>query len=65
MTEDDDQASHFRQRRHFYYLTGCELPNCYFAYDVKADKAVLWIPPVDPEVCAQMWQWGGGLTLML
>ena len=38
-----------RQRRSFFYLTGCDLPDCYFAYDVLADKSVLWIPPVDPE----------------
>jgi Xaa-Pro dipeptidase len=38
-----------RQRRHFYYLTGCDLPDCYFAYDVSADRSTLWIPPVDPE----------------
>ncbi|KAK4544051.1 hypothetical protein LTR36_004549 [Oleoguttula mirabilis] len=49
ITEDDDQANHFRQRRHFYYLTGCDLPDCYFAYDVVAGKSTLWIPPVDPE----------------
>ena len=38
-----------RQRRHFYYLTGCDLPDCYFAYDISADRSTLWIPPVDPE----------------
>ncbi|KAK3678403.1 hypothetical protein LTR78_001700 [Recurvomyces mirabilis] len=38
-----------RQRRHFYYLTGCDLPDCFFAYDIAADKSTLWIPPVDPE----------------
>ena len=38
-----------RQRRHFYYLTGCDLPDCYFAYDIAADHSTLWIPPVDPE----------------
>jgi len=49
MTEDNDQEMHFRQRRPFYYLTGCDLPDCYFAYDIEADKSTLWIPPVDPE----------------
>ncbi|KAK5167156.1 uncharacterized protein LTR77_007886 [Saxophila tyrrhenica] len=44
MTEDEH-----RQRRHFYYLTGCDLPDCFFAYDITADKSTLWIPPVDPE----------------
>nr|OQO21838.1 hypothetical protein B0A51_10302 [Rachicladosporium sp. CCFEE 5018] len=53
MVEDDDQAMHFRQRRHFYYLTGSNLPDCYFAYDIAADTSTLWIPPVDPE--SVMW----------
>lgn len=43
---DTDYAT--RQRRHFYYLTGCDLPDCSFAYDIAADKSTLWIPPVDP-----------------
>lgn len=49
MTEDDDQAQHFRQRRHFFYMTGCDLPDCFFAYDIGSDKSTLWIPSVDPE----------------
>ncbi|EGP87569.1 peptidase M24, partial [Zymoseptoria tritici IPO323] len=49
MTEDNDQESHFRQRRHFYYLTGCDLPDCFYAYDIASDKSTLWIPPIDPE----------------
>ncbi|GAB7364781.1 hypothetical protein MBLNU230_g5579t1 [Neophaeotheca triangularis] len=53
MVEDDDQATHFRQRRHFYYVTGCDLPDCYFAYDIEADESTLWIPPVDPDMV--MW----------
>lgn len=48
-----------RQRRHFYYLTGCDLPDCYFAYDIAADKSTLWIPPVDPDFV--MW---AGMPLM-
>jgi len=51
--EDDDTEMHFRQRRHFYYLTGCDVPDCSFSYDIAADKSTLWIPPVDPEVV--MW----------
>lgn len=39
----------FRQRRHFFYLTGCDLPDCFFAYDISADESTLWIPPVDME----------------
>ena len=38
-----------RQRRHFYYLSGCDLPDCFFAYDIASDRSTLWIPPVDPE----------------
>lgn len=37
------------QRRSFYYLTGCNLPDCYYTYDISTDKATLYIPPVDPE----------------
>ena len=37
------------QRRFFYYLTGCQLENCYFVYDIAADKSTLFIPPIDPE----------------
>ncbi|KAF2725976.1 hypothetical protein K431DRAFT_308990 [Polychaeton citri CBS 116435] len=49
IVEDDDKESPFRQRRHFYYLTGCDLPDCFCAYDIRADKLTLWIPPVDAE----------------
>lgn len=38
-----------RQRRSFYYLTGCNLPDCLYTYDISTDKATLYIPPVDPE----------------
>lgn len=47
--EDKDQDVLFHQRRHFFYLTGCELPDAAFVYDVKNDKSTLFIPPVDPE----------------
>ncbi|RSL51868.1 putative Xaa-Pro aminopeptidase PEPP [Fusarium duplospermum] len=33
LLEDSDELEPFRQRRHFYYLTGCDLSNCYFVYD--------------------------------
>lgn len=49
----------YRQRRHFFYLTGCDLPDCYFAYDIVADTSTLWIPPVEPEYV--MW---AGMPLM-
>jgi Xaa-Pro dipeptidase len=41
--------SRLRQRRYFYYLTGCALPDSYFAYDIATDKSTLFIPPIDPE----------------
>ncbi|WPG99891.1 Hypothetical protein R9X50_00271100 [Acrodontium crateriforme] len=53
IVEDDDKERHYRQRRHFYYLTGCNEADCFFAYDIAADKSTLWIPPVDPETV--MW----------
>lgn len=47
--EDKDQDILFHQRRYFYYLTGCELPDAAFIYDVEKDHSTLFIPPVDPE----------------
>jgi Xaa-Pro dipeptidase len=38
-----------RQRRYFYYLSGCALPDAYLTYDISADKLTLFIPPIDPE----------------
>lgn len=38
-----------RQRRHFFYLTGCDVPDCFFAYDIASEESTLWIPPVDPD----------------
>ncbi|QBZ58232.1 hypothetical protein PoMZ_03177 [Pyricularia oryzae] len=49
MIEDNDSEEHFRQRRYFYYLTGCELPDCYLTYDIATSRSTLYIPPVDPE----------------
>src|ERR1700753_3726771 len=46
---DSSDAKPSRQRRYFYYLTGCDLPDCYFAYNIEQDKSVLFIPPIDPE----------------
>ncbi|EJP61908.1 metallopeptidase family M24 [Beauveria bassiana ARSEF 2860] len=49
MQEDNDGPVPFRQRRFFYYLTGCNLADCYFIYDIQADKSTLFIPPIDLE----------------
>ncbi|KIV96726.1 hypothetical protein PV10_00552 [Exophiala mesophila] len=49
MVEDDDQAEPFRQRRYFFYLSGCKLPDAYLTYDIAKDILTLFIPPIDPE----------------
>ncbi|PNY26208.1 Peptidase M24, structural domain protein, partial [Tolypocladium capitatum] len=49
LQEDNDSPEHFRQRRYFYYLTGCNLADCHFAYDVASSKSILFIPPIDPD----------------
>ncbi|PKS10122.1 hypothetical protein jhhlp_001872, partial [Lomentospora prolificans] len=49
LLEDNDEPEPFRQRRFFYYMTGCELADCYFLYDIAADKSVLFIPPINPD----------------
>ncbi|UNI19347.1 Xaa-Pro dipeptidase [Purpureocillium takamizusanense] len=49
LQEDNDSAEHFRQRRFFYYLTGCNMADCAVAYHVAADKLILFIPPIDPD----------------
>lgn len=49
LNEDNDQEAPFRQRRYFYYLTGCELPDSAFIYDVDQDLSTLYIPPVDED----------------
>ncbi|KAI1916243.1 hypothetical protein LOZ53_004120 [Ophidiomyces ophidiicola] len=53
MAEDSDEPVPFRQRRNFYYLSGCELPDSYVTYNIDADELALYIPPVDPE--SVMW----------
>lgn len=46
MVEDDDQAMHFRQRRYFFYLSGCKLPDAYLIYSIPLDRLTLFIPPI-------------------
>ncbi|KAJ5232767.1 hypothetical protein N7468_005723 [Penicillium chermesinum] len=46
---DNDEPQPFRQRRPFFYLTGCLLPDASVVYDVNADQLTLFIPPIDPE----------------
>ncbi|KAI9650343.1 hypothetical protein NHQ30_000356 [Ciborinia camelliae] len=49
MIEDNDGEAPFRQRRYFYYLTGCLLPDSYFTYNISTGKSTLFIPPIDPD----------------
>ncbi|KAL2064094.1 hypothetical protein VTL71DRAFT_4588 [Oculimacula yallundae] len=49
MIEDNDGEAPFRQRRYFYYLTGCQLADSYFTYDIETEKSTLFIPPIEPE----------------
>ncbi|KAI9883298.1 MAG: hypothetical protein M1823_004941 [Watsoniomyces obsoletus] len=49
MIEDSDQEQHFRQRRYFYYLSGCAVPDCYLVHEIENRKTTLFIPPIDPE----------------
>jgi Xaa-Pro dipeptidase len=38
-----------RQRRYFFYLSGCELPDSYVTYNIATDRLTLFIPPINPE----------------
>ncbi|KAL8243937.1 hypothetical protein R6Q59_010195 [Mikania micrantha] len=49
MREDDDQSVPFRQRRPFFYLSGCKLPDAYLTYNIPEDYLTLFIPPIDPD----------------
>ncbi|KAG5942598.1 hypothetical protein E4U59_001012 [Claviceps monticola] len=49
MQEDNDSPVPFRQRRYFYYLTGCDVADCSLAYDIQSGKSILFIPPVDAD----------------
>jgi len=47
--EDNDGEAPFRQRRYFFYLSGCNLPDSYLTYEIPTDKLTLFIPPVEPD----------------
>ncbi|KAF5021310.1 hypothetical protein F66182_6708 [Fusarium sp. NRRL 66182] len=49
LMEDSDEPEPFRQRRFFYYLTGSNLADSYFVYDIQSAKSILFIPPIDPD----------------
>jgi len=46
--EDCDQELSPRQRRPFFYLTGCNLLDSYVVYSIASQKLTLYIPPVNP-----------------
>ena len=37
------------QRRSFFYLSGCALPDCALTYSVPTQHLTLYIPPIDPD----------------
>ncbi|KAF2035295.1 putative Xaa-Pro aminopeptidase [Setomelanomma holmii] len=49
LQEDNDSEAPFRQRRYFFYLSGCELPDSYLTYEIATDKLTLFIPPIEPD----------------
>ncbi|KAF2194812.1 hypothetical protein K469DRAFT_706295 [Zopfia rhizophila CBS 207.26] len=46
--EDSDMPAPFRQRRYFYYMSGCNEPDCHLTYDIQNDSLVLFIPKINP-----------------
>ncbi|KAI4148751.1 MAG: hypothetical protein L6R39_002708, partial [Caloplaca ligustica] len=44
LLEDNDD-----QRRSFFYLSGCALPDCYLTYHISSSTLTLFIPPLDPD----------------
>jgi Xaa-Pro aminopeptidase len=55
LLKDSDQPVPFRQRRYFYYLSGCNESDCYVLYDISKDFLTLYIPKVDLRHAV----WGG------
>lgn len=49
LIEDNDEPVPFRQRRPFYYLSGCPLADAYLTYAIPTDTLTLFIPPIDPD----------------
>ena len=46
--EDCDQEVQIRQRRPFFYLSGCSLTDSYVTYSFASQKLTLYIPAIDP-----------------
>ncbi|KAF1835858.1 hypothetical protein BDW02DRAFT_267161 [Decorospora gaudefroyi] len=57
--EDSDMPAPFRQRRYFYYMTGCNEPDCFLTYDIRRDILTLFLPRIDP---ARVIYYGPGTT---
>ncbi|KAL8903205.1 MAG: hypothetical protein Q9207_004071 [Kuettlingeria erythrocarpa] len=49
LQEDNDEPQPFRQRRSFFYLSGCALPDCHLTYNISTSTLTLFIPPLDPD----------------
>ncbi|KAF7504014.1 hypothetical protein GJ744_002893 [Endocarpon pusillum] len=49
LIEDNDMPQKFRQRRYFFYLSGCELSDSCLIYDMATTELTLFIPPIEPE----------------
>ncbi|KAI4253142.1 MAG: hypothetical protein LQ352_003878 [Teloschistes flavicans] len=49
LLEDNDEPQPFRQRRPFFYLSGCALPDCHLTYEISTSTLTLFIPPLDPD----------------
>ncbi|KAL8704635.1 MAG: hypothetical protein Q9201_002221 [Fulgogasparrea decipioides] len=49
LLEDNDEPQPFRQRRPFFYLSGCALPDCHLIYETSTSTLTLFIPPLDPD----------------
>lgn len=58
--DDTDSEVPFRQSRHFFYVTGCNLPDCSYTYDVGAGKSTLYLP-APPSARTQVYN-GPSLT---
>lgn len=39
----------FRQRRNFFYLSGCNLPDSYLTYTIENDELTLFVPPINQD----------------
>ncbi|KAL8810717.1 MAG: hypothetical protein Q9200_002366 [Gallowayella weberi] len=49
LIEDNDEPRPFRQRRPFFYLSGCSLPDCHLIYEFSTTTLTLFIPDLNPD----------------